>query len=57
MLKDVTSCAAALYDGAWRAADREDLIDEYDFTEDEIDDVCEWLEEYERRENDESNKF
>ena len=30
-------CAIALYDGGWRPEDREDLIEEYDLTEDEVD--------------------
>ena len=30
-------CAISLYDAGWRPEDREDLIDEYDLTEDEVD--------------------
>lgn len=32
--------AASLYDGGWRSEDRDDLIDEYDLTEDEADAIC-----------------
>ena len=47
MLKDVTSSAAALYDGGWRAEDRDRLIAEYDLTEDEADILCAELEDME----------
>jgi hypothetical protein len=40
MLKDTHSSAAALYDGGWRAADRDDMITEYDLTTDEADALC-----------------
>lgn len=36
--------AASLYDGGWRADDREQLKTEYDFTEDELDELCKQLE-------------
>ena len=39
--------AANLYDGGWRAADREQMIVYYTLTEDEADAICELLEEYE----------
>ncbi len=38
--------AASLYDGGWRAEDRELLIAEYDLTEEEADAICEKLSEY-----------
>jgi hypothetical protein len=44
MLKDVESSAAALYDGGWRASDRDQLIAEYDLTDDEADVLCKQLE-------------
>jgi DNA-binding transcriptional regulator YiaG len=47
MLKDVTSSAAALYDWGWRAEDRDRLIAEYNFTEDEADILCAELEDME----------
>jgi DNA-binding transcriptional regulator YiaG len=47
MLKDVTSSAAALYDGGWRAEDKDQLIAEYDLTEDEADILCAELEDME----------
>lgn len=39
--------AANLYDGGWRAKDREQMIGYYTLTEDEADAICELLEEYE----------
>lgn len=36
-----------MYDGGWRAADKEQLITEYDFTEEEIALICDKLKEYE----------
>lgn len=35
MLKNVSSSAAALFDGGWRLTDKEELIKEYDLTESE----------------------
>ena len=32
--------AASLYDGGWRAEDRDQLISEYGLTADEADDIC-----------------
>lgn len=46
---DVQALAAALYDGGWRANDRDELIAEYDLNEDEADAICKML-----RENEES---
>ena len=34
---------ASLYDGGWRAEDRDQLIDEYNLTADEADDICKEL--------------
>ena len=47
IMEDITSTAAALYDGAWRAEDRDELIAEYDLTEEEADAICEFLREFE----------
>jgi hypothetical protein len=47
MLKDKQSSAAALYDGGWRSADKEQLISEYDLTAEEADSLCKELEKYE----------
>ena len=38
--------AAALYDGGWRAEDRDQLIDEYNLTEEEADEICKELAEF-----------
>jgi hypothetical protein len=46
-MNDIYSSAAALYDGGWRADDRDELIAEYDLTEEEADTICEMLREYE----------
>ncbi|MFA6689946.1 MAG: hypothetical protein WCS18_10760 [Sphaerochaetaceae bacterium] len=56
--------AASLYDGGWRAADREQLIEwwraadreqmiEYTLTEDEADAICKLLAEYENADKEE----
>lgn len=39
--------AAALYDGGWRAEDRDWLIDEYELSEEEADAICKMLAYYE----------
>jgi hypothetical protein len=49
MIKDIESSAAALYDGGWRSDDREELIAEYQLSEDEADAICEKLKEYENQ--------
>ena len=40
MLKDVSSSAAALYDGGWRSADADQLHTEYNLTEEETQELC-----------------
>lgn len=40
MLKDISSSAAALYDGGWRSADADQLRTEYDLTEEETQELC-----------------
>ena len=47
-MKDYAASAAALYDGGWRAEDRDHLIKEYELTEEEADKLCEILEELEK---------
>lgn len=39
--------AASLYDGGWRAEDRDQMIDEYGLTADEADEICRGLAEVE----------
>ena len=39
--------AASLYDGGWRAEDRDQLIEEYNLTEEEADEICRGLAEVE----------
>lgn len=40
MLKDVSSSAAALYDGGWRSTDADQLRAEYNLTEEETQELC-----------------
>ena len=42
-MKDALSAAASLFDGGWRAEDREDIIREYDLTEEEANEICKFL--------------
>lgn len=49
MINDIQSVAAALYDGGWIAADKDDLIEEYELTADEATEICELLKEYEEK--------
>lgn len=42
-MKDAWGAAASLFDGGWRAEDREQLISEYALTESEADEICELL--------------
>lgn len=46
-MKDIESSTAALYDGGWRAEDREEMIFCYDMDENEADAVCELLKTFE----------
>jgi len=45
----ITDMVANLYDGGWRAEDKDELVKEYDLTEDEAAEVVEGLEEIEER--------
>lgn len=44
MGNDISSEAAALYDGGWRSSDKDELIAEYDMSEDEAQGICADLE-------------
>ncbi len=46
-INDYRSSAAALYDGGWRAEDKSELVEEYGLTEDEANEICEILAEFE----------
>lgn len=46
-ISELEYAAASLYDGGWRAADRDDLIEEYGMTESDADRICAKLSEYE----------
>lgn len=43
MRRDDWTSAAVLYDGGWRAEDRDELVAEYDLSEEEADAICEDL--------------
>lgn len=51
MLKDVSSSAAALYDGGWRSGDVDQLRAEYDLSEEEAQELCNALADLEERNN------
>lgn len=62
MFTDVNSSAAALLDGGWTPEDKDELIQEYELTQDEADDLCSEMEriiEINRRESaeDEASDF
>lgn len=40
---DILDAAAALYDGGWRSSDLDDLIEEYELTEEDAEKICEAL--------------
>lgn len=42
-LTNPETAAAALYDGGWRASDRDELAEEYDLTPADADKICEYL--------------
>ena len=49
-ISESDNAAAALYDGGWRAEDKEELISEYGLTEEEAAEICEHLRTYEQEE-------
>lgn len=49
-MTDYRASAAALYDGGWRAEDKDEIIEEYDLTEEEAEKLCELLTEFESEE-------
>ena len=55
MIKDYEASAAALYDGGWKAEDRDQHIKEYELTDEEADKICEILEKYEKENNHEKS--
>ena len=46
-MKDITLAAAALYDGGRRAEDKEELMSEYELTEEEAAQLCKALADFE----------
>lgn len=50
---EISSMAASLYDGGWRAEDRAELIEEYQLSEHVVDQIIECFEEYSKREKEE----
>jgi len=49
MLLDIESNAAALYDGGWRSDDGAELMDAYQLTPEEVDEIVALLATYEER--------
>lgn len=45
-MKDYESMAAALYDGGWRAEDRDQIKVEYDLTDDDLKHIVQLLATY-----------
>ena len=43
---EVDTIASALYDGGWRAEDRDWMIEEYGFTEENADLICKTLRDF-----------
>lgn len=43
---DAYTSAAVLYDGGWRAEDKNQIIEEYGFSDAEAENVCEYLKEF-----------
>ena len=48
-MDNLRAIAIALYDGGWRAIDKEWIMDEYKIIEDEVTYICEILAELEER--------
>ncbi len=48
-ITDAETDAAALFDGGWKSTDKEDLIDEYDLSEEDAERLCNELEKLEAR--------
>ena len=46
-MKDYESIAAALYDGGWRAEDKDQLKAEYELTDDDVERIVNLLATYE----------
>lgn len=51
-MKDIEMSASALYDGGWRAEDKEQLMAEYGLSDEEATEICEWLKEFEESDKD-----
>ena len=46
-MAEIETAAAALFDGGWRAKDKEELITEYNLTADRAQAICEQLDKWE----------
>lgn len=46
---DIESSAVALYDGGWRAEDKKALMQEYELTTEEADELCKELEKIDQK--------
>lgn len=45
---DYRECASFLYDGGWRADDRDLLIEEYGISNEDAEKICEYLAEFDK---------
>ena len=45
---EIEQAASSLYDGGWRSEDREQLIQEYDLSEREANEICKLLDELDK---------
>ena len=54
---DFDSMASALYDGGWRAEDRDDIKSEYELTDDEADKICDRLNAYDEEDQSKAEEF
>lgn len=50
-MKNAWGAAASLFDGGWRAEDRDELISEYELTEEEADEICKLLADFSEKRN------
>jgi hypothetical protein len=49
LLKDIVSDAESLFDVGWRAKDKDQLIDEYNLTDEDAEDLCDALQDIKDR--------
>lgn len=47
MWNDINSSASALHEGGWTSEDKEQLMQEYQLTEEDAEEICEELKKFE----------